>query len=199
VQWEIGGRPILDRRVFEVVLKDALCRSCNSGWLSDQMERKVSKWLKPWLRDVNRPQVVFDEHQRTVLAAWAVKTALLLELALADVCGTGFAPERHFRWLYQHRASVEPPPHCSVWMFGVNTGHPDGGLLWTQLAWTKASAIEVAESRRILIPGEPETLAVPRGYLATFTAGFVGFQVLSWDLDETQLETPPTWYRRFPS
>lgn len=76
----------------------------------------------------------FNHAQRATLAAWATKTALLLELALAKVRGGGFAPQRHFRWLYRHRDHLEPPPRTTVWMFGVAIGAGLGaGIHWTQL------------------------------------------------------------------
>ena len=198
VEWRVGGIVVPDRQLFEVVLEHSVCRTCNNDWLSRDLEKKVSTWLRPWLRNVNRRQDVFNHAQRATLAAWATKTALLLELALAKVRGGGFAPQRHFQWLYRHRDHLEPPPRTTVWMFGVAIGAGLGaGIHWTQLAWARAGPLLVPEKRRILVPGEPETRDVPRGYCSTFTAGYVGFQVLGWDLDELEFDNPPSWYRSY--
>src|SRR5579884_2488443 len=161
---------------------EAVCRSCNTDWLSNTFERKVAKWLRPSLLHLE-PHVILDQHQRALLGAWAVKTALMVELALAELRVPALVPKRHFDWLYDHREpprDVEPPPGCTVWMFGVNITSGAIGIVKTLLTWTTAATI--------LVPGE--TGEVPKGYFATFSVGHVGFQVLGWDLDEADLVNP---------
>jgi hypothetical protein len=175
VQWHLDGQTLPGREVFEVEIK-ALCRDCNSGWLDKYFEKKVSKWIGDTLRDAKRP-FALDQHQREVLAAWAVKTALMIELATLDIRKPAFAPESHFRWLYEHRTTPTPPPACQVWLFGLNIG---SGFAWHQLAWSRNALME------------PSSLEeAPRAYFATFTAGYLGFQVFGPDLDGVDRPTPP--------
>jgi hypothetical protein len=172
----IGGRLVPDWKTFQVAI-DAVCQPCNTGWLSNEFEKKVSKCLRPYLRNLTRPQLVLDQHQREVLGAWAVKTALMIELALAKLREPALTPERHFRWLYEHRT---PPPGCTVWMFTVNIAS-GVGLVRMMAAWSKGGTIRAPSQF-----GE-----APLGYFLTFTAGYVGFQVLGWDLDEAGLAKLP--------
>lgn len=152
----------------------------------------MSRWLKPSLLDLKQP-LVLDPHQREVVSTWAIKTALFLELAFAELCGQALAPERHFRRILDRGA---PPPGCCVWMFAVSLGQ-QVGLVRTMLSWTKAATLNVRRPRRILLPGLPAMDEVAEGYIVTFTLGHVGFQVLGWDLDELDLQprhaaiTPP--------
>lgn len=178
VEWHIGTTVQPDRRLFEVEIA-AVCRTCNVEWLGRNFETPVSRWLSRSVLDLKR-SIVLDLHQREVVGAWAVKTALLLELALRELRGESFVPARHFEWL---RKTSTPPPGCAIWIFAVNLGSSIGPT-WTMLAWTQAGTLAVPRPRRILIPGESPTEDVREGYFATFTFGHLGFQVLGWDLDE---------------
>jgi hypothetical protein len=188
VQWQIGGGVLPEHRLFEVPI-EAVCRSCNTGWLSEKFEKKVAKWLRPRLLSLE-PELVLDQNQRAVVGAWAIKTALMVELALAELRGISFVPERHFRWLHEHQS---PPPGCTVWMFGVNIGSgpkvavvESGQAVWAMLAWTRADKITHMDP-----PGD-----LTEGYFATFTAGYIGFQVIGWDLDERDLDNRRPWLLR---
>lgn len=181
VEWQIGGAVQPDRRLFEVEIA-ALCRGCNVDWLGRTFETRVSRWLGSSVLDLKRG-IVLDQSQREVVGAWAVKTALLLELALAELRGPGLVPARHFEWL---RKNDTPLPGTAIWIFAVNLGSSVGPT-WTMLAWTRAATVAVPRSKRILIPGQPPTEDLPGGYFATFTFGHFGFQVLGWDLDEQDL------------
>ena len=155
----------------------AVCRTCNSEWLSKTFEWKVSKWLRPSLLHLE-PRVTFGHHQRGLVAAWAVKTALMVELALAELRRPAFTPKRHFDWLYEHRVpprNCKPPPGVTVWVFGVNIAS-GVGIVKALMGWSAASSVFV-----------PEMGEGPKGYFATFTVGYLGFQVHGWDLGEAEL------------
>jgi hypothetical protein len=159
---------------------EAVCRQCNNEWLSNTFEKKVAKWLRPSLLHLDQG-FILDQHQRALVAAWAVKTGLLVELALGKIREPAFTPKRHFDWLYEHREpprDVRPPPSCTVWMFGVNVTSSKVGLVKAMLVWAGAHSVFVQS-------GEG-----PKGYFTTFTLGHLGFQVLGWDLDESDLVNP---------
>ncbi len=168
VEWRQEGKVLPGHDTFEITIK-AVCGKCNSGWLDRYYEKKISKWIGPTLPDARR-SFALDQHQREVTAAWAVKTALMIELAIGKMRGEGFAPESHFRWLHVHRTEPTPPPGCQVWMFGIHVG--SGLMVKAQLAWAKGPVLK------------PTRADVPPAYFATFTAGYVGFQVFGPDLDE---------------
>jgi hypothetical protein len=138
----------------------ALCRECNGSW--SVPEQKISKWLGESMRDWSRP-FELGPGQRQLVAAWAVKTALMIELALREQREPSFAPESHFRWLFEHRDKLEPPPGCRVWLFG-NDRDPQ--------APTTSGAMVLSSP----------TDYPPRAYLSTFTIGFMGFQVFGADV-----------------
>ncbi len=165
VEYRLGEKTIKAEPLFEVALP-ALCEDCNTGWLSSEFENKVARWIGPSLPNVGR-SFVLDPHQREVTAAWAIKTALLLELALSEVRGSAFAPASHFEWLYEHHT---PPPGCAVWTFAVQIAAPPPSK--SLLAWTTAGVLV------------PRSLVVPKAYLATFTIGFVGFQVFGPEFND---------------
>jgi len=138
----------------------ALCRECNGTW--SVPEQKVNRWLGESTRDWS---ITFElgPGQRRLVGAWAVKTALMLELALRQQRTPSFAPATHFRWLYEQRDSLEPPPGCRVWIVG-NDRHAQSP--------TTCGAMLLSSPT-----GYP-----PAAYLATFTIGFMGFQVFGPDV-----------------
>jgi hypothetical protein len=164
----IEGRPA--QRVINNVPKEgdellaeviqALCRECNGSWAVP--EQKVSKWIGDSMLDWSRPYQL-GPHQRLLVAAWAVKTALMLELAQRDARTPSFAPPSHFRWFYEHREAPVPPPGCRVWIFGAGAD--------PQIPMTAGA----------MVLSSPHDYP-PKAYLATFTIGFVGFQVFGPDV-----------------
>lgn len=171
VHWRLDDVPIPSFDTFDVEI-DAVCQACNTRWLSDNLETKISKRIGGALTNA-KYQLEFDRPQRSLLAAWAVKTALMVELALRAQVPTrdhALAPKFAFDWLYVHRELPTPPPGTQVWMFGVNIG---GGFGLKRLAWAKGGTLEPLS----------ETDQVPPAYFHTFTAGSLGFQVFGSDLD----------------
>jgi hypothetical protein len=169
VIWRLDGLVVPDRDVFEVEIR-AVCQPCNTGWM-DLMEKKISRWIGPSLNDGHR-EFQLDRHQREVLGAWVVKTALMVELALRELRRPSFLPESHFRWLYAKRNAVTPPPGAQIWMFGVNQPFGTGQRL--QIASAQALTLGPAA------PG------VPPAYFSTFHAGLIGFQVFGPDAEASQ-------------
>ncbi len=159
----LDGIPVGKPARLDVVALHEICKDCNRAW-SDH-EQKVSKWLCPSMRDAPTP-FTLDSNQRCRVAAWAVKTALMLELAVRQQQKEFFAPAFQFGWLYHHVNRLEPPPGCGVWMFGVEVGNE----------WPTTTT--VAQLR----PARPD---FPQAYLATFTIGYLGFQVFGPDVVET--------------
>src|SRR5579862_8312645 len=100
VEWALGNIPLPGRTLVDIKVP-ALCRSCNSNWLSEEYEKKLAKWVKPSILDSTR-ELLFDPSQRRVVATWAIKTALMLELAMADLRGAGFAPASHFQYIREN-------------------------------------------------------------------------------------------------
>jgi hypothetical protein len=154
----VNNRIVGDADVLGVTIY-ALCRECNWTWSIP--EQRVRKWLGKSMRDWSVPSEL-GPGQRRLVATWAVKTALMLELALRYWRTPSFSPHSHFCWLYERRDSLEPPLGCRVWIFGNDR---DARTPTTCVAMVLA-----------LPTGHP-----PTAYLATFTIGFMGFQVFGPD------------------
>lgn len=60
----------------------SVCKDCNSGWMS-HLESSVKRFL-PQLAARTMMPFELDRRQRLVLARWALKTALMLELATPE-------------------------------------------------------------------------------------------------------------------
>jgi hypothetical protein len=101
-----AGTPLWHGKVLKVLIR-AVCEDCNNGWMS-RLENDVSRVIGDSMRNAPAPFALTDPQRETV-RAWAVKTALMLELALATLRGSGLAPVSHFKWLYDHRSQPSPP------------------------------------------------------------------------------------------
>jgi len=95
---------------LNIVLKNALCEPCNNVWLGG-IENNAALILKPMA--VEAKPAALDAEAQALVAFWAVKTGLLLELAWRqmypgsrDVAGYE-ATVQELPWL---RATNEPPP-----------------------------------------------------------------------------------------
>lgn len=77
------------------------CEECNNGWMND-MEVAVRPFLEPMIRSEQVTELP-SESQRS-LAAWAVKTALMLQDFKA---GRQLVPDSEYHRFY---AQKEPPP-----------------------------------------------------------------------------------------
>ena len=152
-----GGAPVAQRQVLEVKIR-AVCGSCNKGWMAD-LEGRVSQLIGNSMRD-GPTRFGLGPADQKVVATWAVKTALMLELATAYLRGPSLAPKSHFQWLVERH---QPPPGSRVWIFGVEA---QGRVAM----WAKAGTLEPVDAK------------TPYAYLATFTTGYIGFQVFGPDI-----------------
>jgi hypothetical protein len=155
---------------------------CNNEWLA-AMERKVAPVLKPMA--VEAKPTVLDAAAQALVALWAVKTVLLLELAMrqrypGSRSVEGYAAtSQELAWL---RERGEPPPRSMVWL----------------ACWDC--------QRSTPVNYEPSTADLPAtdgshvaGHLTTFTLGFVAFQVFTLDFIEAERHGAPVWNTRPPA
>lgn len=147
------------------ILYRRICASCNGGWMRRSLEDAVRPLLLPAMR--GQPIRLKPREQR-VVAAWAVKTALLFQMkAIDDRSQPGFAPGSNLRWLYEHRDDPVPPPGSQVWIAYVD------------------AQFNTAEAH----PGRHNAtlLTGPVGnqfYAVTFAVGYLVFQVIGQDFGE---------------
>ena len=153
------GEVIRTDETIVLTVRGAVCRACNNEWLSG-LENRV----KPLISDAIQGRITAFSagDMQTIPAVWAVKTALLIELALKEARGDGFAPASHFRWLFDHRDDPCPPPGSQVWIAGLDMG---GSLV----SWNFAGGVFTDE------------LEPPDAYLAHFSVGCLVFTVFGQD------------------
>lgn len=138
---------------LDIVVR-AVCAACNGGWLSD-LEVKTRAVLGPAMTGA---ETLIPASAQETIATWAVKTALLMEVAEASIRGKAYAPPSQFVALHRER---RPPPDTHVWLGAVDAkGH--------DIAWSKAVAIGNGPK--------------PDGYMATVAIGYVVLHVVGWDL-----------------
>jgi hypothetical protein len=107
----IAGLPSL-----KMTLNGAICETCNNQYLS-RLEHLVEPILSPMM--VNAEPTVLHAHALRLLATWAVKTTLLLELANSQhyaerIRIPGYrATDQELAWLW---ARNSPPPRSLVWI-----------------------------------------------------------------------------------
>lgn len=121
----MGERQMREARALDLRVR-AVCRSCNGGWLSD-LEGAFSAKMLPAID--GRP-VMLDETEQTMVATWAVKTWMLLEMALGFDRGWSVRVPGLFPFLYRER---HPPREMSVWVGGLLPGHSTVAWLTTML------------------------------------------------------------------
>jgi hypothetical protein len=180
---EPARRKVRETKHVNVTLRGRVCRECNNGFLS-RLEAAAKPLLRPMmLAELPTPITLDADGQRT-LATWAVKTALLLELAWRQhypdarpVLGYE-ASDTEFAWLWRKN---EPPPGAFVWIG-----------CWD--CW-----------RTTPITYEPSTAAIPAqtgspvpGALTTFSLGYVAFQVFSIDFLAAEQHGAGLWNTHVP-
>jgi hypothetical protein len=155
------GRPL---NVMRMVLADAVCGPCNNVWMS-QLENDLTDNLGPQFTSTRAVRLDPSQQERT--ATWAIKTALLIE-TFTNIAGDGesgaYVPTDNLRWLAAHRS---PPPGCSAWLAAIDIG--------TKFpSWSQAGSVFDSRGK-------------PKEFVATFTFGHLGFQVISGDIDNPRL------------
>ena len=161
---------------LNVTLRDALCKDCNSKWLGP-IEGRVARVLRPMA--VDAAPVVLDPGTQKLLAFWAVKTVLLLELSVRQMFPgartiegyAAAAPE--LAWL---RAREEPAPRSMVWIGCWDCKRE------TPLMYEPSTApLPTADGRPL------------SGHLATFALGFAVFQVFTVDFVAAERAVARVW------
>lgn len=96
-----------------------VCETCNTGWMADL--EGVKPILLPWIR--GRPARLTFEQQE-LIAAWAVKTAMMLQYTPVHAGGI-VIPATQYAELCRRKTS--PPEGVEVFM-GMETSGPPGAL-----------------------------------------------------------------------
>jgi len=128
---------------------------------------------------VSSKPVTLSPASQKLLATWAVKTVLLLELAFRQMYPgsrlvEGYqASQPEFAWL---RARSQPPPRSLVWLG----------------CWDCQQAIPVRYAPSSTPLPAPEGSQV-YGHFATFTLGYVAFQVFTVDYVAADLHQASQW------
>ncbi len=143
--------------VLQVVLKDAVCLTCNGGWMS-LLEKAFVKTLGTQLSTPT--PVTIDLSQQERVARWATKVALLLQLYTGTQESSGhYVPPDNLKWLARHSV---PPPGTRVWIGALrNPGR--------ELAHYQGSSLTFEWD-------------VPVAYFVTFTLGYLIFQVFGREI-----------------
>jgi len=139
----------LPRPLRKVGATVPVCGSCNNRWLS-VLENDVRPVLTPLVRGEERQ---LDLREQRLLAAWASKTAMMLDIA----SGNPVIPAGFFQELRQQREALATQ---FVWIAGY------GGGKWA--AWVSHGGLHLGIEER-----EPAN-----GFVTTFTAFRVVFQVV---------------------
>jgi hypothetical protein len=180
---EEGGSPqqVGRRQNLKLVLEGRLCQQCNNVRLS-QLENKVKPILAPMA--VKCTPTTMDAKSQRLLATWAVKTAFLVELALRQqypgarpVEGYAASPPE-MAWLF---AELTPPPRSLVWL-----------ACWD---CQRESPFRYGPSAAPLVSADGMPVA---GHFATFTLGFVAFQVFTVDFVAADQHGAGQWNLRPP-
>jgi hypothetical protein len=159
---------------MRVVARKAICDSCNTGWLA-ALESEVSPLLSPALRG---DPIKLSLDQQALVAFWATKTSLMIEVAHRQFRTESVMPASHLRWLNEHRADCVPPPGTVVWLASLNP-------------WLGDDFVPTWCSSGTLRSGDPRH---PNGtsdsYVATFSVGCLIFEVIGQDFREPDHLTP---------
>jgi hypothetical protein len=129
------------------------------------LEAAVQSFIVPALNGSGTLDL--SQSQCLQVARWATKIALLLELSLTWTNRGGYVPPDHLSWLHDHRS---PPPDTQVWLGAVDA---ENHLIF----WSATSRWGFSRD-------------APKGYVATFTIGYVLFQVFGRDLPGTEPDLP---------
>jgi hypothetical protein len=180
---------VAKKRSPKVILQGGLCSECNNERLS-RLESAVKPVLAPMARYA-QPTVLDLDSQR-LLAAWAIKTVYLLELATRQQYPgarpvEGYEPGiAEMGWLLgqlerRPATQIEPPPRSMAWLACWNC--------------EERSVVNYAPSSAPLrTPGSGEVV----GQFATLALGFAAFQVFTVDYVEAARREAEVWNTRPP-
>ena len=142
----MGNRKVRQTPALDVKVK-AVCKACNNGWLSD-LEAEFSDKMLPV---IGGQEVTLDRAEQAMVAMWATKTWMLLEMALKHDRGWAMRDPGILPFLYRER---RPPRELSVWAGGLLPGH-------STLAWVTT-----------MVVNDP-----PVGVITIFTIGNLAFHM----------------------
>lgn len=152
-----GPQPV---RLIPVVT-NSVCRLCNNTWLS-VLENDTRPILEPMLF---ADRAALNPDEQRILATWAFKTALMLDLAGDQQIAVGF--HREFA------IARQPPRDALVWI---------GGYMGPMAVVALEQALQL---------GAPDD-ELPKALVSTFTVGRCLFQVAQhftrggWELKDTR-------------
>lgn len=156
VSRELGGHggfvmpsPHGPHRLPSLAITAPVCGTCNNRWLS-VLENDVQPVLRPMIRGEERR---LPPEELRLLSAWAVKTALMLDLA----SGTPFVPTGFYHDVRQRRGALASNV---VWVGAYC------GSRWA--AWARHTGLHIGISN-----DEP-----PNAFVTTFTAFRIVLQVV---------------------
>lgn len=186
-----------ESNVLRATIRGGVNKKCNGGWMG-----VLEKSAKLVLRDMMNPRagrvpVRLDERAQRIAAFWTIQKALCLELSLRQDMPTrdrGHISSDHFRWMYDHRTTREPPPNTQVWLFAF-------------LAQERgATTARQASHSSVTASDKPEAPQTPVAGLSTITIGCLGFQVFIRDIKTSGIDgqpkafpapIPPSWLDPF--
>jgi hypothetical protein len=97
-----------------------VCVTCNTGWMR-QLEDGVIPILRPWIRG-KAARLVFGQQQ--LVAAWAVKTAMMLQYTPIHKGGTVIGREQYAEL---HERKTSPPDRVEVFI-GIEPSAPPAAI-----------------------------------------------------------------------
>jgi hypothetical protein len=167
-------RPVATRPNPKIMLRGGLCSQCNNERLS-RLENAVKPILGPMARNMH-PTVLGLDSQR-LLAAWAVKTVYLLELAARQQYPgsrliEGYEPGiAEMGWLLDQLerrpvTQVEPQPRSMVWLACWDANER------SVFNYAPSSAPLPSQSGKDVV-GQFSTLAVGYAAFQVFTVDYV--------------------------
>lgn len=137
-----------------------VCKTCNSGWMSD-LEKAAQPVLE---RPIRREASTFGTPHQTILATWALKTALVFQASQ----NVRIAPTEHFSLLPQRRT---PPRSVAVWLGSHYRARSDAS---NSVFVQRPLSLESLDGR---IDAD-ELREQPFGYLNFLAVGGVSFLIL---------------------
>jgi hypothetical protein len=164
MEGQIGTKHLPPWRQISPELKvKFICKECNNGWMS-RLEDQVKPILEPIF---NHETILISSQQQSILSAWAVKTAMVLEAIYSSKFWFYLPVERRFLM-----ETLHPPALTYVWI--AKCINPTG-------CYSKASKLTGRTN---------DLTSNDTGYCSTIGFGPLALQVLSMRLlDSTPAES----------
>jgi hypothetical protein len=164
--WDLEGNAMeqlaYPGKAFNLEVGRVCQQTCNGGWMSD-LERAVRPILEPML--IGRAKPLGRDSQAT-LAAWAYKTALMLNFAVPEIVRAADPAE------YQHLFRYRRPPRAAKIAVAAYSG--------VATASYRGHALHVGS--KVVGDGAPYN-----GYTMTFSVGQAAFHVVHTTLPNQEV------------